>query len=299
MAGADWFIDSAVWMARATGVSRVIIGATVVSVATTLPEFAVSVLAAHLGHPDVAVGNAVGSCIANVGLILGAVLLARRARVNRQVFSRNMWLLLAVTAMFLILSADGKLSRGDGLALLLFMAFYVREAVRMGRSSQGAEEDRAAALAESSWGRRILIFCAGAALVTGGSRALVWSGTRLAAALGVPELVVGLTLVAVGTSLPELVTAVAATIKGHQELSVGNVMGANVLDLTWVMGVAALVRPLPIAPSTRLLDLPAMAIMVALLAVTGLTGGQLSRREGLVLLTAYAVYLALLRWWFW
>lgn len=286
--GAEWFIAAASGIARATGVPAVIIGATLVSVATTLPELAVSVLAAATGHPEVAVGNAVGSVTANIGLILGFTMVLQGRAVRPGLFERSSTFMVGAGVAVMWFARDLTLSGREGAALLVLAVVFIATALRPEVRPAGAERpDRARA------GPYVPAFLAGAATVVVGSRLVVTGGVGLARALGVPEAVIGLTLVAVGTSLPELVTAVTATLKGQHDISVGNIIGANVLDLTWVTGTAALVRPLAVGPATPRLDLPVMLLFMVLLLLFGTTRHTLSRREGAVLFTLYLTYVVL------
>jgi len=292
--GADYFTDGAICLARVTGVSEVIIGATVVSLATTLPEFSVSTYAALKGHTDMAAGNALGSVLCNTGLILGGSVLVRGFFTDRRLFRQEGGFMLLAAVLTLIMALDGQITRGEGGILLAVFVLYVAmatfNAVIQSRASEAAACDDGGARPARRGGMGFFIL--GGLMVGLGSRLLVNSGMNIAVSVGVSEMFLGLTLVAVGTSLPELVTAVVALAKGHQGLSVGNILGANFLNLTWVMGTAAAVRGVPVSAVTSGLDLPAVLVSLGLLLWFARTTDRLDRWEGGVLLGTYALYVA-------
>ena len=291
--GADWFTGSAVWMATVTRIPEVIIGATVVSLATTLPEFSVSAYAAYSSHSGLALGNAIGSNIANIGLILGASVLLRAISLEpRLLLSEGLFMVFAgFTMLFLV--RDGVLSGSEGWLLFLLLAAYIYYTVTSARKERnknrvpGTNSDRTSKEA-------ILLnlgkFGLGIAAVILGSRLMVQHGAQIARILGVPEMVIGLSLVAIGTSMPELITALTCVFKGHQGLSVGNIIGANFLNMTWVLGGSALIRPLPVSDSLLKTDLPIMMLFMAALLLFGARNGKLERWKGAALLAGYAVY---------
>ncbi|MGQ9632066.1 MAG: calcium/sodium antiporter [bacterium] len=302
--GADWFTESAVGIAEATRIPRVVIGATIVSMATTLPELSVSTMATIMGtdYVDVAVGNAVGSTICNIGLILASCLLIRPMAIKRRLSLEQGLFMILSGATVALLSAGGRISRWGGGVFFSILALYLIYSVRTAQGERQRailelevkELEELKGVKAQSLKREILWFLIGAACVVGGSRILIHSGVRVAEALGVSRLVISLTLVAIGTSLPEYVTAITATIKGYQELSVGNIMGANILDIVWVLGVSALIRPLGIQRQTLVLDLPVMMLIMILLVAFARTKDELSRWEGGVMLAIYIAYVAIL-----
>ncbi len=306
--GADLFTDSAVNLAEITHIPKIIIGATIVSACTTLPEFSVSVTASVLDKPQTAIGNAVGSCICNIGLILGSCLVFTGALTNRRIIVRQGLFMLAVGVLLTLVTLTGYLQRWAGFLFLGVLAAYLTlnivMSMRMRRewsACTAEEKERAPVAAEGA--RRspdmpiqkvFAFFIVGGLSVVVGSVVLVQNASVVARAMGVPELVIGLTLVAIGTSLPEYVTAITSTIKGHTELSVGNIIGADFLDIVWVLGASALVRPLPIEHQTRVLDNPFMLINMVLLLVFGFTRGRIERWEAGVMVIVYAIYLLLM-----
>ncbi len=307
--GADWFLEAAVKISELTHIPKAIVGATIVSLATTLPEFSVSAIATVQDHTDMAIGNAVGSAICNIGLILGLCTLAKESPTDRDLVRRQGAAMMGAGILVYALSAGGQLSRGSGAVLLLGLLAYMSWSVKTARARrQTAMDERKVQNQDADYsttpplGREILLFISGAACVIVGSRLLVSSGVKLAGLLGVPEMVISLTVVAFGTSLPELVTAVTASIKGHEEMAVANVIGANIMNILWVLGGCALIRPLPLKPSpsfmgmpqTQSLDMPVMCLLMILLLGFASSRATLGRKEGGVFLGIYTAYLLIL-----
>ena len=289
--GADWFTDSAVEVARRLGVPELIVGATIVSLATTLPEFAVSFVSALYGKTDFAVGNAVGSTICNVGLILGFCALLSPMGVVRRGFLSSGLGLLALSCIFGALGyvfPEG--SRWTGAVMMVCLGIYLVTTLRSAIRYREAAPSRP--VPSMTLTRIILLFVAGTVLVAGGSRLMVVCGVKLAELMGVPKLIIGLTFLAIGTSIPEFTVSITSIFKKQRGLSIGNIIGANILNLAWVIGSSSLVIPLPVRLQTRQLDIPVMLLLSLLLLVFGLTGQRLSRWEGGVLLGIYIAYLA-------
>jgi cation:H+ antiporter len=307
--GADWFTEAAVKIAEATHIPKVIIGATIVSIATTLPEFSVSAIATIQNHTDMAIGNAIGSCICNIGLILGTCTIARASVTDKKLLTQQGGFMIGGGILIFVLTLRGGLERWGGLILIACLISYMYYAVKSARSRRSkALIEKAVAKESADFPARptlrneILWFLLGASFVVGGSRLLVYTGIRLAELLGVPEMIISLTLVALGTSLPEYVTALTATIKGYQELSVGNIIGADILNLFWVLGGCSLIRSLPLNPNppflgypqTQSLDIPVMFLLMLLLLTFGYSEGKLQRWQGGILFIIYAAYIFIL-----
>lgn len=279
------FVDSACAIARGLGVSRAIIGLTVVSFATTMPEFFTSTIATGLGSVGMAYGNAVGSVIANIGLILVVALIMAAIPVERERL-REGAALLGFAALVTLMALDGNLNRYEAALLLLLMTVFLvlvtrREAKTKNRSKSEEKLKKPALL---------FILCAAGVIV--GSRLLVYSGVGIAQLLGISEAVIGFTLVAVGTSIPELVIAIISAHKRVAELSLGNIIGANILDLIWVLGASGIISSLIVAPTTLLFSNLIMMAIIAALLLFMKTGRRLTRREGALLLALYIFYLA-------
>ena len=302
--GADKFVDSAVVIAERTWVPKVIIGATIVSLGTTLPEFSVSVIAGFLDRPQTTMGDAIGSTICNIGLILGTCLLIRPVVVRRKLHWQQGAIMVFAGVVIILLSIDGYLSRWDALILtagLLGYTYYSIRAVKAGRKDT---KDRVAdieqsleAVAAPAYSLRgaVVWFILGAAGVVVGATLIVQNAVVIAHWLGIPELVIGLTVVALGTSLPEYVTGLTATLKGHGEITVGNMVGADILDIFWVRGLGGIgFALLPVKRQTMVFDYPVMLTLMVLLLVFGIIGKQLGRWKGGVFLAIYGIYLTLM-----
>ncbi|APH39410.1 calcium/sodium antiporter [Methanohalophilus halophilus] len=292
--GADWFTESAVSISQKSGIPKMIIGATIVSFATTAPEFTVSVYAAYLGHTGLTVGNAVGSAICNAGLILGGVIVVRSIPVEDSSFLKRGAFMIVSALLLIVISIDGMLTPVDGILLLVvFVAFlyynYRSQSLLFGTNEEEVNQNLDEV--SDSLSKDVAFFVLGAALVVSGSRILIDSGTDIAMWLGVPEMIIGLTLVAFGTSLPELITAISATLKGHHDLTVGNILGANTMDIALILGASSLISEIPIQDQSLYYDFPAMLLIMGMIVFFGLTGRKLARWEGAVILATYIAYL--------
>ena len=305
--GGDSFVDGASWMARATGIPPFLVAATVVSLATTMPEMLVSALAAARGSPELSLGNAVGSVSCNTGLILGlSVLLLPGRAEGAPLRDKGVLLALAVLAL-MAFAIDGRLSWSEAVFLLILLGvlaawcfLYLLLGVFLWNSLDQARRSPLAPGEEGAGGRRAAAvylgrFLFGAAGLAAGAQLLVENGSVLALRLGVPESVIGLTLLALGTSLPELVTTLTALAKGQPSLSVGNILGANFLDLTAVPAVSAFAAggSLPMGPELYR-DLGAALLMLLAAVPPALSRGRFSRWQGALLLGLYGGYLFLL-----
>jgi cation:H+ antiporter len=293
--GGDWFVDASCEIAVALNVPKIVIGATIVSLSTTLPEATVSLIA-HVwtGNTDIALGNVVGSVICNSGLILGtAVFIVPLVASRPTVIYQIVFLMLALVAVSAF-AVCGIIPRWGGFLLLAGLLAYLVYSVRAARRYRRAHPLPVELSTPVSG--TVFRFILGVGLVLIGSRILVAGAIGTATYLGVPELIISLTLVALGTSLPELVTSIAAVIKRHGDLSLGNILGANILNLFLVLGACSAVKPLAIAGDVVRFDLPAMIVFSVLMSVCALTGGRLTRWEGALLLGCYLVYLVSLGW---
>lgn len=295
--GADWFVESAVSISEKSGIPKVIVGATIVSFATTSPEFAVSATAALLGHTDMTVGNAVGSVTCNTGLILGSVLAMKAASVDVESFIRKGFFMALAGITLIVVSLDQHISKTDGIILLIIFVGFLYYNYKLQRAIfDGPEKVERVPLKEMR--RDIVLFLTGAILVVIGSRIMVNSGIELARIVGIPEMIISLTLVAFGTSLPEFITAISSTMKGHQDLSIGNIIGANTMDITLILGVCAQITSLEILGQSISYDFPAMLVFIFLLLMFGVTKKRLERWEGAFMVVLYGLYVAGLMIWY-
>lgn len=293
--GGDRFVDSASWIARAAGIPAFIIGATIVSIATTSPEITVSVMAAMQGSTELAAGNAVGTVISNTGLILGIAFFFMNVTIRRSDYLVQSLLLIFSAAVIWWGCQNGFLSTPATLLLMLFFFIFVYRNLSAGR--QHTRETREHMdTSRRNIIRNMLGFFFGAAAILIGSRLMVFGGTSLAQLLGIPERIIGITVVAVGTSIPELVTTLAAIRKNEHDLSAGNIIGANILDLTLILPLCSLAsgNPLPVAPSAVTFDLPACLLITLIGILPLLIREKAGRIQGLLLLASYAAYLVVI-----
>ena len=300
--GGDWFVDGATGIARKFRVPELLIGATVVSIGTTLPEVMVSTTSALSGHGQIAYGNAIGSVICNAALIAAITIAVRPGKVDPKSLRIPVLFFFVAAALYAgVAYTTGYFSRPVGLVLLaLFVAYMVCNVMAMKNAPAPAEDVEEETHAEMSFGKMIALLVLGAALIAVGADLLVDNGTLIAQALGVPESVIALTFVALGTSLPELVTAITSLAKGHGALSLGNVIGANVFNLVLVSGMSVTVAPFSIPQnatiaginSSLVLDLPIMFAVMLILTVPALVKGRLSRWQGVLMLCIYAAFCA-------
>lgn len=304
--GGDWFVDGATGIAERFHVPEIIIGATVVSIGTTLPEVMVSATSALTGHGEIAYGNAIGSIICNTALIAAITVAVRPGPVDTKALKTPVLFFFGSAAIYVVNTyVTGYFGRPLGILLLAIFVVYLVVTVRQGFRNPveaAVEEEETKEIEEkatkNSMGKDILLLVVGAALVAVGADLLVDNGTLIAQALGVPESVIALTFVALGTSLPELVTAITSLAKGHGALSLGNVIGANLFNLVLVSGMSMTLAPFYIPESSTLfgvnaslvLDIPLMLFVMAFLTLPALKTRKLSRYQGIVLLILYAAF---------
>ena len=300
--GGDWFVDGATGIAHRFHMPEILIGATVVSIGTTLPEVMVSATSALSGHGEIAYGNAIGSVICNTALISAITIAVRPSFADRKSLLVPVGFFFAACVAYAIfVYGFGRFTRAAGFILLAMFAGYmwisVRQALRVPKmqpSEEKADQEQGPLWKDIFW------LVIGAALIAIGADLLVDNGTLIAEALGVPESVIALTFVALGTSLPELVTAISALVKGHSALSLGNIVGANLFNLVLVSGLSSALSPYVI-PSGKTVagisaslavDIPVMVAVMAILTLPALLRGKLTRVQGIVLLTIYTAYCA-------
>lgn len=294
--GGDLFVDQAVWMARVSGVPPFLIGATVVSLATTMPEFLVSVMAAFRGQNQMACGNAVGSVIANTSLILSIALLALPGRVSRRQYLAKGLLLIGTVLVLLASTRQGELAGWGSLALLGIFLLFMGENIWQARQALDGRKEKSPPPSGGELGKHLVLFGVGTLGLVAGARLLVGSATRLALLLGVSQGVVAATIVALGTSLPELVTTLTAVAKKQASLSAGNILGANIIDNALILPACGLVSggALPISLQTRLIDLPFCLVGLGVVLVPMVLLGRFYRWQGALGLGVYLAYLFLL-----
>lgn len=297
------FVDSATSIAKKTGMSTLLVGATVVSLATTIPELTVSTISVLNGISEMAVGNAIGSTICNTSFIAGIVLSMLKVKVDKSFKLRGFFLIGALLVM-IIFSVDSHLKVWEGFFLLMMMISYFVFNIKQNKKEKQTEEY----VEEENTPSFLWIFMVFAISILGvviGSQLLITHGVDIAEGLGVPEAVIALTMIAIGTSLPELVTAITSLLKKTGGLSIGNVLGANILNITLILGVCAVLSSggLPLTntyvlgksfPMTLLIDLPLALVVTLIFVIPPMMKGQTYRWQGVVLLALYATYLTFL-----
>lgn len=294
--GGDYFVDASSWIAEVSGVPKLIVGATIVSLATTLPEMLVSVMAAAQKKVEMSIGNAVGSVTANIGLIMAISLLCMPAVIKRKDYLLKSILMLLATGILVVGGFFGKITLPVSLILIVIFLIFIVENVKSALSAMKGGGEQAEKKRDKPEKKEVLInlikFVVGAIGIVAGARLLVDNGSLLAAYAGVSERVIGVTLVAVGTSLPELVTTVTAVIKKQSSLSLGNILGANILDLTLILPLSALIsgQALPVTAAAARIDLPACLLVGLIAVVPALIASKFKRYQGAALLAVYVCY---------
>ena len=301
--GGDWFVDGAVGIAHRYHIPEILIGATVVSIGTTIPEVMVSSIAAAVGQSQTAYGNAIGSIICNTALISAITISAKAsADVDTRTFKTPVIFFFIAALLYAgVAYTSGYFSRAIGIILLSIFVIYMTLTVRQafsGKLVMDAEDE--GEVKENPLWKDIVFLVLGAAVIAVGAKLLVDNGKIIAAGFGVPESVIALTFIALGTSLPELVTAITSLVKGHSALSLGNIVGANLFNLVLVSGMAITIHPFNV-PADKLLagknasllvDIPVMLFVMAFMTVPALCTKKLKRYQGIVLLLIYACYVA-------
>ena len=300
--GGDWFVDGATGIARRFRLPDIIVGATVVSIGTTLPEVMVSTTGALLGQGAMAYGNAIGSIICNTALIAAISVTSNPGPVNVKTMKMPVFFFFTSAAVYCLAAYWlGTFPRWLGIIMLAIFVVYLIANVRQGlRYPEETAEEAESATPPHSLAMELVLLVIGAALIAYGANLLVEHGTIIAQKLGVPETVIALTFVALGTSLPELITTITSLKKGHASLGIGNVIGANVFNLVLVSGVAVTIAPFDVPVGKLLLgqnaslvlDIPLMLLVMLLLTVPALTQKRLSRWQGITLLCIYAAFCA-------
>ena len=299
--GGDWFVDGAVGVAHKYRLPEILIGATIVSIGTTIPEVMVSSIAAAAGQSQTAYGNAIGSCICNTALIAAVTIAAKSVQeIDAKAFKTPIiFFFIAAVFYSAVAYITGEFSRLIGILLLTLFVVYMVITVRQALNNRVSVEVEAEKEEEKPIWKNLLLLIVGAAIIAIGANLLVNNGQIIAKGLGVPESVIALTFIALGTSLPEFVTAITSLIKGHSSLSLGNIIGANLFNLVFVSGMAITINPFKV-PSEKLIagqnasllvDIPVMFATMLLLTVPTLISKKLRRYQGIVLLIIYFAYI--------
>jgi len=296
--GGELFVRGSSGTARIFGIKPLVVGLIITAFATSAPEFFVSFFAVMRQSKELAVGNILGSCICNIGLALGLAALVRPIAISKTIIRRELPILFAATIVFFIISLDSYIARQEALVLIIgfiiFLFYYIKSAKQEGEGAVGDESESLPELKASqshAKSKSFLLLVLGLAGLLLGANLIVGSSVRLAKHFGISELVVGLTVVAIGTSLPEMVTTLIASAKGESEISVGNVIGSNLFNLLAIIGIVCLVHPVKIEQSISFITMPVLLLFTFALAPILKTGSKISRAEGAFLVIGYGAYL--------
>lgn len=297
--GADIFINCTVDIGKKTKISEIILGATIVSFATTLPELTVSLFASLDGHTTMSLGNAVGSIICNTGLVLGLVAFISPFSVDKKMFFSKSVLLLICVILLLLLGIDKSITKIDSILLLTMLAIYMysnyKSVVEKGSKSRINNTSKVKGNNNlGEWVKIVLLFALGLIMMILGSRLLVDNGVIIAEWIGVPQGVISLTVIALGTSLPELVSSLTAIKKNHHAISVGNILGANILNIVSVIGISSIPNDIPILSQNMSIDFPFMIVLLLILILPTIKKNKLYRFQGLIMLIVYLIYIGIL-----
>jgi cation:H+ antiporter len=296
---ADFLVDGAVGIAYKLNVPKIVIGVVLVGFGTTAPEFTVSVLSAIRGFPEIALGNAVGSVIVDDTLALGLGIIVAPAAIRVEQRSLRLFglFLIGIDVLAFMLSLNGVISRWEGLLLLgilgLYLAYLIHTENRKRKVAKAVNEELAEHIKPGGFGMQLLRFLIGIVAVVLASEFLIDSAVFVAAYFGASEAVIGLTLVAIGTSIPEIVTCIAAGRKGHGDLALGDIIGADILNVLWIIGAASVANPIQIQRRVIFFAFPWMLGVVSLMLVLARWRHTLQRWKGLVLVSAYVLYITI------
>lgn len=289
--GGDWFTESAISLARASGLPEVLIGATIVSLATTLPEAIVSISAAEDGYTTMSIGNAVGSIICNIGLILAFINIIRPSKITSNFFKLKSILMISYFIVMSYLAIDGTVCKTDAVILIAMLIIYVVIDFFILKNRIGDKIIRKKLHLNSKIKLRVgVFFIVGAIAILAGAELLIHSGVIISKGIGVPESVIALSIIALGTSLPEFTTALASLKKGHANLAIGNIVGANILNITMVIGISALTSPLKIIRQNIFLDFPVALLLILTFVIPSFIKKKIYRIQGIILLLIYITY---------
>ncbi|MDH5570697.1 MAG: calcium/sodium antiporter [Gammaproteobacteria bacterium] len=297
--GADRFVHGAASIARNLGVSPMIIGLTIVGMGTSAPEILVSGVAAWQGNPALGVGNALGSNITNIALVLGLTALICPLAVQSQTLNREYPVMFIIMLLALWLLSDGELSRMDGSILMIGLVIMVGWMIGLGKREKfdPLEAEFEHEIPFISTGRALFWLAVGMIILLGSSRILVWGSVNIAQAMGISDLIIGLTIVAIGTSMPELAASIVSALKKEPDIAIGNVLGSNMFNLLAVLGLPGLIQPHTLEPEILTRDFPWMiGLSIALFAMAyGFRDkGRINRLEGSLLMMSYFIYLTVL-----
>jgi cation:H+ antiporter len=292
--GSDWFVEATIWIAKVFRVPNIIIGATLVSLCTTLPEAMVSTSSSLKGNPDIAFGNAIGSIACNTGLVLALTIILSKPAIKekRNVFIQGVFLLSLLGFLTIATTYTGAITASMGNILLVCLGAYLLYNLISTKDAKKHQKQEKVDVSFKLFVENVIMFTIGLGLTIWGADLLVDNGEKIARLLGVSDVVIGLTLTAFGTSLPELVTSITAIMKKAHDISLGNVLGANILNIVLVVGLASKILPIPMQPEWISFQLPFVSLIVGMLVVYSLINKKnFQRWNGFLILGTYMVYL--------
>ncbi|MBO4360448.1 MAG: calcium/sodium antiporter [Eubacteriaceae bacterium] len=295
--GGSWFVDAATWLAGATGIPKFIIGATIVSFATTLPEVLVSAIASYQGHPDMAMGNAVGSVNCNTALIMALSIIFMGGKVKLRQFAPSGLIFLCATVLLYLFGADLSIVAWESAILMILCALSITDSIMTGRDPSEKKKKKKKKIQKDALTINIVKFAAGAVCMVVGARLLVDNGEKLAVILRVPDIIVSITLISVGTSLPELVTTITAIVKKQSDISIGNIIGANIMDLCVVVPLSSFIGQahssmvMTIDPSYLAMHIPVTIWLAFVAVIPTIIMKRFTKWQGILLLLSYVGYL--------
>lgn len=295
--GADIFIESTISVAKKTNIPEIVLGATIVSLATTFPELTVSAFASIQGHTTMSLGNAIGSIICNTGLALGLVAMIKPFKVDKKIFNSKAILLIISVIVLIILGMDKTIGRMDAMALIGLLVIYMinnYNSIPKTGSRRTSDATNIEYSKSSDMIKLVVMFVIGITMMIIGSRLLVNNGIKIAEVLGVPQAVISLTVIALGTSLPELVSCLTAIRKSHNAISVGNILGANILNIVSVIGLSSFINDIPILKQTSMVDFPFMILLLLILIIPTFIKQKIYRFQGLLMILTYIIYISTL-----
>ena len=294
--GADWLVKGASRLAITLNVQPVIVGLTVVAFGTSLPEFVVSFIGAMRELPDIALGNIVGSNIVNIGLIIGLSAIIFPLSVHMKLLKFEVPFMILAAFLLFIVSIKGTVSRRDSILFAVIFIGYIGYAIRAAKKETPdvAGEYREFLRVRDSIKKDIVLIIAGLAVLIAGAEILLISAVSIARAMGISELIIGMTIVAVGTSLPELATSAVAAFKREADISIGNIVGSNIFNILFILGVTGIIRPVSVHPEAWRLHMPVMVFFSLLLFIFMKTGNVISRAEGAVMVLLYISYIMII-----
>ncbi|UJS16177.1 MAG: calcium/sodium antiporter [Candidatus Jettenia sp.] len=295
--GAEWLVKGASRFARSFNIRPIVIGLTIVAFGTSTPELVTSIMAGINHLNDIAIGNIVGSNIANIGLILGLTAIVQPLKVDMKLISREMPIVIGLSLLLYFMGWDSVLSRREGIILMVgilaYTVYVYRAALRESKSveKEFLEYEESIGVTRDNLKKDIVWIIVGLGALIGGAYLLVHSAVYIARVVGISELVIGLTVIAVGTSLPELATSMVATIRKESDISVGNVLGSNIFNILAILGIASIIQPLQINTASLRIDMPVMLLFGIVLVPIITWKFMITRIQGFLLLTGYSIYI--------